>query len=98
MSRPGSTPRIMAALAASLTLWLAGCQHPRPEPGWAAVAQAVKQRTAWASACPTPTERAKLVRIKGELEAAIAAGIPPDTLAEEWIRLDAAAHACRGSR
>lgn len=46
--------------------------------------------------CPYPTDRGKLVKIAAELDAAIKAGTPPNTLATEYERLDAAARGCRG--
>lgn len=67
---------------------------------WADVARQVKAetRTSFAPACPTPSSQAALRQIQGELVAALAAKAPPDTLATEWERLDAAARACRRGR
>lgn len=98
MTRPVSMQRIAVALAASLTLLLSACQHQGANLQWGSVAREVGRQAAWAPACPTPTERQKLVTIKAELEAAIAAGAAPDTLASEWDRLDSASRACRGQR
>jgi hypothetical protein len=55
-------------------------------------------RTSFASACPTPSSQAALRGIQRELIAALDAKVPPDTLASEWERLDAAARACRGAK
>ena len=51
--------------------------------------------TAFAPACPTPTDAAKIRAIEAEIERAIKAGASPDALATEWERLDQAARICR---
>jgi hypothetical protein len=81
---------------------LAGCAAgpsrtgiaPEPE-FWTAPPAKAEPKTAFAAACPTPTEAAKLRVIEAELERAIKAGASPDALATEWERLDEAARICR---
>lgn len=48
--------------------------------------------------CPTPTPDAKLNPILNEIDAAGAAGHPPNVLATEWERLDEAARKCREAK
>lgn len=95
MSNRLSTPLIAAGFAVCLS---ACVTEPAPGVDWRAVSQGVARQTSFSAACPTPTGRARLVKIKTELEATIAANAPPDTLASEWERLDAGARACRRGR
>jgi hypothetical protein len=48
--------------------------------------------------CPSPTKAEMLPAIARELDAAIKAGVPPNTLSTEWERLDEGARACRGAK
>lgn len=80
----------MWLLAVTLPMFLSGCGVPAPEP--------VKAAPAWRPVCPTATPAALHAVIAGELERSIRAGVPPDRLAVEWERLNAAARICRNGR
>ncbi len=61
--------------------------------------EAPQIREGLARACPRPTAEKQKAAILAELESLDAAGMIArvDTLAAEWERLDAGAHACRGT-
>jgi hypothetical protein len=89
----------MLPLAAVLLMCLSACASPPREAGlWQELPRQVARQPSFAPACPVPTDKAGRDLIKGELVAAIAAGVPPNKLATDWERLDDAAQACRGKR
>ncbi len=96
MRRPRSTPLLAAALLAFLS---ACASRDEIRAGVYSTAREMGARPldvrSFAPACPTPTPDAKKLTIADELEAALPTGRPPNTLAEEWERLDEAARACR---
>lgn len=89
--------RSTAVIAAVLAMFLAGCG---PEQVKTAVLTGNREaiRAQIARACPSPTTPERLNRIVDELRAANAAGVPPNTLATEWERLDEGARACRRTK
>lgn len=89
MNRPPTMPLI----AAALLMCCAGCVTAPPPAGAPTQAEA---RASIRAACPTPSTEAAKDRIADELQRAISAGAPTDTLAVEWARLNAAARICRG--
>jgi len=97
-------PRITPPLAAALALFLTACGTGpgriglAPAPEFWIAPPAAPNRTAFAPACPTPTDAARLAAIEAEIAAAIKAGAPPDILSTEWERLDEAARICRKAR
>lgn len=91
MSRLKSMPLI----AATLLMCLGACTSASK--GLAVPDTAPSARRAMlAPLCPTPTSAARLGKIAGEIDRAVAASVSPDVLATEWERLDAAARKCRG--
>lgn len=85
----------MLLIAAGLLTFLTACD---PDSSRLAIREAAQARTAIAPACPTPTDRGKQTAIADEISGAIKAGVPIDTLATEWERLDGGARKCRGAR
>jgi hypothetical protein len=97
-------PRITLPIVVALVMCLSACAAgpgrigiaPEPE-FWSTPAKA-EPKTAFAPACPTPTDAARLRAIEAEIERAIKVAVSPDTLATEWERLDEAARICRKAR
>jgi hypothetical protein len=83
-------------IGAALLVYLTGCVAPVTDPLPIVQRQAI--RKALAPICPTPTPGSKITIIASELEAAINAGVPPDTLAAEWERLQEGAMSCKGMK
>lgn len=86
--------RSMLSRVAALPMFLSACESPPREAGLAFDTPRQEQRS-FAPACPVPSDKAANAQIEGELVRTIAAGVPPDTLATEWERLNDAAKACR---
>lgn len=75
-------------------MFLIGCD---PDSRRLAIREATVARSVLAPACPTPTDRARLMKIEVEIVGAIKAGASIDALAAEWERLDEGARKCRGA-
>lgn len=74
-------------------MFCAACATSPPPAGAQAPGEA---RAAIRPACPTPSTEVAKDKIATELQRAIDAGVPTDTLAIEWARLNQAARICRG--